>query len=267
MRSLKNPLQTLLQHARKAQRLSQLELALRLDVSQRHVSFVEGGRALPSRKLLLTWLQTLNVPLAERNAALQHAGFAPVFSATPLDDPQMADVRRSLQQLLSTHDPMPALVIGHAWDLLQLNRGAQWLAQTLMPGLFHSASAEPLNMLDLLLHPQGLLSKLLNVADAGADFLTQLRGDLADQPQLAPRVDALAALLAPHTALGRGVTSEASSPLLTLRFASPFGELAFFRMFSTFGSPRDINLSSLRVEHLFAADEPTRKVLIEQVKN
>jgi transcriptional regulator with XRE-family HTH domain len=255
-----------LRSARSQRRLSQLELAMRLGVSQRHVSFVESGRARPSRPLLIAWLQALDVPLALRNRALQYAGFASTFAATPLDAPQMAHVQNSLCRLLSTHDPLPALVIGPRWDLLQLNQGARWLAETLMPGGLPSAGAQPPNMLDLLLHPEGLLRHLVNIADAGTEFLAQLRADLVDQPELAPRVDAFAERLAPHVhTRGKRAESGVPSPLLVLRFATPHGELAFFRMFSTLGSPSDITLTSLRVEHMFAADDHTEQVLRAQV--
>ena len=128
-------LQTTLQTARKSRRLSQLELALRMGVSQRHVSFVESGRAQPSRELLLSWLHELQAPLALRNVALQQAGFAPVYRGSELADAVLAPVRDALAQLLQAHDPMPAMVMDAAWNVLHMNRGAQWLATTLMPWL------------------------------------------------------------------------------------------------------------------------------------
>ena len=130
---LPDSLQTTLQTARKSKRLSQLELALRMGVSQRHVSFVESGRAQPSRELLLNWLHELQAPLALRNAALQQAGFAPVYRSGELADAVLAPAREALGRLLQAHDPMPAMVMDAAWNVLQMNRGAQWLATTLMP--------------------------------------------------------------------------------------------------------------------------------------
>lgn len=109
-----------LQRTRQARRVSQLELSLRLGVSQRHVSFVENGRARPSRDLLTRWLGELDAPLALRNAALLQAGFAPAFRASTLEDPDLAQARAALRQLLNAHDPMPALVLDAQWNLLQL---------------------------------------------------------------------------------------------------------------------------------------------------
>lgn len=120
-------LRATLQTARKSKRMSQLELALRMGVSQRHVSFVESGRAQPSRELLLSWLHELQAPLALRNVALQQAGFAPVYRGSELSDAVLAPVRDALGRLLAAHDPMPAMVMDAAWNVLQMNRGAQWL--------------------------------------------------------------------------------------------------------------------------------------------
>jgi len=254
-----------LKQARQRQAWSQLALSLHLGVSQRHISFVETGRARPSRPLLLRWLEALSLPMSTCNALLQLAGFAPMFSARPLQDSHLEQARTALSHLLQSHDPQPALVIGAQWDVLQLNRGAQWLAQTLMPELFASAPFRP-NMLDLVLHPQGLMRYVINKEEAAADFWAQLRRDLVDQPELAPKVDAFVQMFAPLLqASGNNQGPTFINPLLTLRFLTGHGELAFFRMFSTFGSPHDITLASMRVEHMFPADEHTRAVLQKHV--
>jgi transcriptional regulator with XRE-family HTH domain len=256
-----------LQRARKAQRFSQLELSLRLGVSQRHVSFVESGRARPSRELLLAWLQALDAPLAVRNEAMLQAGFAPVYSAESLAAPALGPARDALIQLLKAHDPLPAMVIDANWNVLDFNRGAQWLLTTLVPWTADLPEGTPLNMLDLLAHPQGLTLPMLNLSEKGPAMLAQLRDEVAAQPSLAPRLETLAALL--HQRLGDSLYSagaHSDAPLLTTQFASPFGELAFFSMFSTFGTPQDITLASLRVEHLFAADAATVALLEAHVR-
>ena len=143
-----------LQQTRRARRLSQLELSMRLGISQRHVSFVETGRARPSRPLLLAWLTALDAPLVVRNAALLQAGYAPAYSAAPLGDPALAQANAALLELLRAHDPMPALVLDAHWNLLHANRGGQWLAATLMPGAVEMLAGAPLNMLDMLVHPE-----------------------------------------------------------------------------------------------------------------
>ncbi len=257
---------------------------MRVGVSQRHISFVESGRAKPSRTLLMGWLQELHAPLAVRNAAMLQAGYAPAFSAAALTDPLLAQANDALVQLLQTHDPLPAFVLDALWNVLHFNQGGLWLATTLMPGLAQGvaervadnvaggvtgAATPSLNMLDMLAHPQGFTQNMVNLHEVGPVLLAHLRDDASVQPALAPKVEAFAALLrdrlgAQHLHSGWPYQT---APLLTARFATPHGELAFFSMFSTFGTPQDITLASLRVEHMFAADAATRAVLAQQVQS
>jgi transcriptional regulator with XRE-family HTH domain len=249
--------------------LSQLELSLRMGVSQRHVSFVESGRAKPSRALLMAWLHELDAPLALQNAAMLQAGYAPAYSAASLDDPALAQARSALVQLVAAHDPMPAMILDAEWNVLHLNRGAQWLATTLVPWLGEALAgstsrgeaAKPLNMLDLMLHPDGICKRIVNLHEVAPTLLAHVRRDAATHPALVPKADALASLM--KTRLGANAVTNAwtpaAAPVLTTRFATQHGELAFFSLFTTFGTPQDITLASLRVEHLFAADEGTRE--------
>ena len=257
-----------LREVRKACRLSQLELSLRLGVSQRHISFVESGRAKPSRELLMAWLQALEAPLVLRNEIMLQAGYAPVYNTTQLDDPTLAQVNDALQKLLCAHDPLPALVIDARWNLLRLNRGSQWLLAILTPGMSNLTDAAPINLLDMLAHPEGLTKPIVNLHEVGPALLTRLRHEASAQPTLTPKVDAFAALL--DTRLGaqhpQKIWSSPKAPVLTTRYATQYGELAFFSMFTTFGTPQDITLASLRIEHMFAADSATYMVLREQVQ-
>lgn len=267
--ALTHTLTATLQQSRKARRVSQLELSLRMGVSQRHVSFVESGRAKPSRELLVAWLQELEVPLAQRNAAMSQAGYAPVYSQLSLQDPPLLPANDALLHLLRNHDPMPAFVVDAQWNLLHVNQGGRWLALTLMPWLAGAlASGAPLNMLDAMCHPQGFTQYLLNLDEVGPTFLAHIRDDASVQPSLAPKAEAFAALLRDklgsqslHTGWPRKV-----APVLTSRFSTVHGELSFFSMFTTFGTPQDITLASLRVEHMFATDTQTKTVLEQQVK-
>jgi transcriptional regulator with XRE-family HTH domain len=257
-----------LRQARKARRLSQLELSMRLGVSQRHVSFVEGGRARPSRELLAAWLEELEVPLPVRNEALLQAGYAPAYGAARLDDPALERARHALDRLLAAHDPLPALVLDAQWNLLRLNRGGRWLAATLAPGLTLPDEGPAVNLLDLLAHPEGLTTRIVNLHEVGPAMLAHLRHAAYEQPSLAPRVEAFAERLRSRLGTGRvqAVWSSPVAPALTTRYATPHGELSFFSMFTTFGTPQDITLASLRVEHMFAADEATRAVIGSSVR-
>jgi transcriptional regulator with XRE-family HTH domain len=256
-----------LRQARKARRLSQLELSMRVGVSQRHLSFVESGRANPSRELLLAWLHELETPLAVRNAALLQAGFAPVYGAAPLADPALAQANGAMTQLLQSHDPMPAMLLDVDWNLLRMNRGARWLALTLMPWAANAPPDASLNMLDLLAHPSGFTQHVINLPEVAPALISHLRAEAAAHPALLPRVEAFVDRVRErigHVDLLGGVPSR-GAPVLTTRFATSHGELAFFSMFTTFGTPQDITLASLRVEHMFAADEATRRVVESQV--
>ncbi|NJM44237.1 MAG: helix-turn-helix transcriptional regulator [Brachymonas sp.] len=251
-----------LQTARKSKRISQLELSLRMGVSQRHVSFVESGRAQPSRELLLAWLSELQAPLALRNVAMQQAGFAPIYSGSELTDAVLSPMREGLNRLLTAHDPMPAMVMDAAWNVLQMNRGAQWMAATLMPWMAQLPPDQPINLLDAMLHPEGMTRQMTNLEEVAPALLAHLRDDASVVPELLPRVEQFAAQI--QQRLGKRALApwpRQMAPVLTTRFATAHGPLAFFSMFSTFGTPQDITLASLRVEHVFAADEATREVI------
>jgi transcriptional regulator with XRE-family HTH domain len=270
MNVLTHTLPITLQQARKVRRLSQFELSMRLLVSQRHVSFVESGRAKPSRELLMAWLQALDAPLVVRNAAMLQAGYAPAYTTTPLADPALAQANDALVQLLEAHDPQPGFVIDAQWNLIHLNRGGTWLVKLLMPWVTDLPASTPLNinMLDALCHPDGFTKNMINLDEVGPTLLAHLRDDASVMPSITPKVEAFATLMRSRCgsqSLHNGWPRHAA-PVLTTRFVTSHGELAFFSMFTTFGTPQDITLASLRVEHMFAANEVTRKVLQQQIK-
>ncbi len=243
-----------MQTARKARRISQLELSLRIGISQRHLSFVESDRVQPSRELLLMWLDELNAPLALCNVALQQAGFAPRYSSRELGDAVLAPALDAVGRLLRAHDPLPAMVLDARWNVLQLNCGARWLVSTLMPWAVnlpaHNSQHQPLNLLDAMLHPEGLLLNMTNLAETAPALLAHLRDDASVTPEISARVELLAQKIQQH--LGKKPLAQwprKMVPVLTTRFATAHGELAFFSMLSTYGTPQDITLASLRVEH------------------
>lgn len=253
---------TTLRQLRNTLRISQLELSLRLNISQRHVSFVESGRANPSRELLLAWLRELQTPLAISNEVMLQAGYAPAYDETSLDDPSLSQANFALEQLLKAHEPTPTFVLDCHWNILRLNHGGQWLAATLMPWTVELMGRSPLNMLDLLIHPEGLSKSILNLEEVASPILALLRHEASIQTSLAPKVEAFVDLLTKK--LGSKIahkTPPPTAPILTTRYDTPHGELAFFSMFTTFGTPQNITLASLRVEHLFAANDETQRIL------
>ncbi len=269
---LSKPFTHLLREARGSLRLSQLELALRIQVSQRHISYVESGRAMPSRPLLMSWLRELQLPLATRNQALMQAGFAPAYSDAPLTDASLKMVHQALATLVHAHDPQPCYVLDVAWNIVQLNQGGAWLAATLVPHLLVPTAGAPMNMLDLLAHPHGLLKKVSNLPEVGPQLLNQLRQEITGHgpkgAELAAKLAQIEALIVQRLGAPKpsGLNLQPVAPVLTTRFATAHGELAYFSMFSTFGTPQNISVASLRIEHLFAADEATGVVMQKQVR-
>jgi hypothetical protein len=207
------------------------------------------------------------VPLAVRNVALDAAGFAPTYTATPFGDAELALAETALRQLLQAHHPMPAWVLDAQWNVLQANQGAQWLIATLAPSSSTATRSGPFNMVDLLVAPEGLLTHIVNLPEVGSAMLAHLRADARAEPALAPKVEALSDALRARLGATAGSPPMArrALPVLPMRLATRYGVLSFFTMLTTFGTPQDITLASLRVEHLFAADAGTAAVLATQV--
>lgn len=249
----------LLRRLRTDRRVSQLALSLDVGVSQRHLSCIETGRARPSREMLLAILDALDAPLAERNDALLAAGFAPAYRARSLEDADMAPAREALTHLLAAHDPAPALVIDGAWDLVQANRGAAALLALM--GADPTSLGPGANLLRATFAPGGLLSAFVNRDEVAAEMWRRAVREAAHLPRLRRVLDELRPLApAGH----RAAVPEA--PMLLARVRTAAGELRFFSTFTTFGTPLDVTVASLRVEHMFPADAPTRAALAAAVE-
>jgi transcriptional regulator with XRE-family HTH domain len=254
-----------MKQARHVRRLSQMELSLRVGVSQRHLSFIETGRAQPSREMLLALLDALELPLAQRNELLMKAGYAPYYPATALDSTDMQPVREALLQLLAAHDPNPAMVLDRQWNLVLVNQGmlALWRTLSGSDALVQAyESGAELNVLDLMLDPNGLQQLLVNRDELLEELHQRVWREVPHEPALQPRLDAFEARVAPAKRRSPHMTATMAppSPVLAARVRVPGveHELAFFSMFTTFGTPHDITAASLKVEHLFPADEATR---------
>jgi len=260
------PLMEILRSARANRRVSQLELAMSLGVSQRHVSFVESGRAKPSRELLLAWLRELETPLEQCNAALLAAGYAPAYGSADLGEESLGPAIAALRLLLSTHEPWPAFVLDAHWNLIDLNTGARRFASLLAVGSTAIPAIGPdraaVNMLDALAAPGGFARHITNLGEVGPALVARLRREARSIPGLAPRAQLVEDMVRAQLGTAQLAKAEYSprAPLLTTRFDTPLGALAFFSMFTTFGTPQDISLASLRVEMLFAADTATSTI-------
>ncbi|MBA3479640.1 MAG: helix-turn-helix transcriptional regulator [Lautropia sp.] len=257
----------LLRQARKSRRLSQLDLALRVGASQRHLSFVETGRSSASRGMLIALADALGMSPAGCNQLLLASGFSPRYGQRPLDDRQMAPVRQALQHLLSAHDPFPAWVLDPCWNLLQCNRGADLLVASIT-GRRLSDQVGQLNVLRAILHPDGLRPAIENFDEVAAHLFHQSRAEAAYTPALAQLLKELEPLW-PASVVRRAAADGSddagsagpAAPVLATTLRTPSGRLSFFSAFTTFGTPLDITVASLRVEHQFPADPQTDRLM------
>jgi transcriptional regulator with XRE-family HTH domain len=257
------PFGELLRHWRQQRKLSQLELALAAAVSARHLSFLETGRSLPSREMVLKLCKRLDVPLRERNALLSAAGFAPVYSERPLEHPALDAARAALQLVLAGHEPSPALAVDRHWNLVLANRAVAPLLAGVDPALL----APPLNVLRLSLHPRGLAPRILNLAQWSGHLLTRLRhqqevtGDAA-LGELLAELEALAAEAGlaerEEEALEEG---GAGGIVVPLRLRVGEETLTFLSTTTVFGTPMDVTLAELAIESFFPADAQTAQAL------
>src|ERR1700712_4271337 len=155
---------------RQRRHLSQLDLAGDAEVSARHLSFVETGRAAPSRDMVLRLAERLEVPLRERNVLLVAAGFAPAFPQRPLDDPALKSARHAIDLVLRAHEPNPALAYDRHWNLVTANR----MVAPLLEGVPQRLLGQPLNILRLAFHPEALAARTVNLAEWCGHLLERL---------------------------------------------------------------------------------------------
>ncbi|WP_433663314.1 helix-turn-helix domain-containing protein [Nocardia sp. CA-128927] len=253
----------LLREWRQRRRLSQLDLALSADTSARHLSYLETGRARPSRAMVLRLCEALEVPLRDRNTLLLAAEYAPAYRESSLDDVNLTSVRSALETMLTAHEPYPAVVVDRLWNVVTGNAAMG----VLMHGIpDHLLLPQP-NVYRLVLHPDGLAARLANrvqvrelflerlarqVGANGDAQLTALYDEVSRYPQLSdppdqPKVDA----------------AQPSPFEVPIRIRTPMGEMSMFSTMATFGAPADVTLSELAIELFYPLDEFTAAALRE----
>lgn len=249
----------LLKHWRAVRRVSQLDLALQAHVSQRHLSFVETGKAQPSRQLLVHLGEVLDLPLRDRNALLQAGGYAPRYPETDWDDPAMAPARRAVEFLLEQHEPYPAVVLDRRWNLVTANQAAgALLSQVASPAALEDSAG---NVMRLLVHPEGLRHAIVNWREVAAELVERVRTEAAGYPDDAD-LQVLAAELI--EAIGPVPERAPDTPLevlipIHLRLADR--DIRTFSMLATVGSALDVTLSELVIELFHPADEASAAAL------
>jgi transcriptional regulator with XRE-family HTH domain len=251
----------LLKTWRQRRRLSQLDLALQSGVSQRHISYLESGRARPSREMVLRLSETLQVPLRGRNAWLVAAGFAPLFQARALDDPHMRQINSALRMMLTNHEPYPAVAVDRAWNIRLANPSFDRLSAWLCADIWSRVCGTPRNLLRLFFHPNGIRPLVTNWAAVAP--LLWCRAERDAELSDGEGVRQILAELRPHQdrRLLSAAEDHALFPVLPLTLARNGVQLSLFTVIATFGTALDITAEELRVESLFPADAATETLL------
>ncbi|HSW16865.1 MAG TPA: helix-turn-helix transcriptional regulator [Ramlibacter sp.] len=250
-----------LRHWRQHRRLSQLDLAHEAAISTRHLSFVETGRAAPSREMVLRLAERLDVPLRERNALLVAAGYAPMYRERPLDDLALLAARQAVDLILKGHEPHPALAVDRHWNLVAANR----MVAHLLVGVDAALLQGTVNVLRLSLHPQGLAPRIVNLPQWREHVFARLRQQIqaTDDSGLAQLMDELRGYPALADADATHLEGEHLGIAVPLMFRTPGGVLRFISTTTVFGSPVDVTLQELALETFFPADEGTAQALRE----
>jgi transcriptional regulator with XRE-family HTH domain len=243
-----------LRHWRTRRRFSQLDLAIRADTTQRHLSFLEQGRSRPGRAIVVRLAESLGLSLRERNELLLAAGYAPIYAESSLDAPELGPVREALERILDGHLPYPAIVARPYGELVAANTAFEVLCEGAAPALLEP----PVNVLRLALHPDGMAHRVENLAEWGRHITGSLRNQVRQSPD--PRLEEFIAEL-------DGYLPDLDAPAEYLGFAVPLrlrvreGELRLITTLTSFATAVDVTLSELRLEAFLPADETTAMIL------
>lgn len=242
---------------RARRRLSQQELSLASEVSTRHLSFLETGRSRPSRAMVLTLAEHLDVPLRERNDLLLAAGHAPAYPRRPLDAPEMAAVRAAVDRILAGHEPLPAVAVDRRWDVVAANAPVL----TMTAGVSPEVLGPPTNVYRLTLHPGGLAPLIVNLAEVAHHLLDRLRRDVEATGD--PDLVALLGEVERYPTV-RGLPPRIDVPsgvVVPFRLRHPQGQLDLFTTVTTFGTPADVTVAELALELFYPLDDATSQRL------
>lgn len=253
---------TLLRQWRSTRGKSQFDLSLDAGVSQRHVSFIESGRSVPSRQTLISLAQALDIPLRERNTLLLAAGYAPIYSESAWNAEEMQSVTSALARMLKQHEPFPAVVMDRHWDVLLPNESA--------PRFFDcfidlSARKSPRNMLHLMFDPMGMRPFIANWDEVAKSLIQRVHRESVGRVIDDKTRELLASLLAypdvksswtSPEMLNAGAATRAM-PVIPISFVKDGATLNYFSMITTVGTPQTVAAEELRIESMFPADDTT----------
>jgi transcriptional regulator with XRE-family HTH domain len=248
------PFGELMREWRQRRRISQLDLALAAEVSPRHVSFMETGRSIPSRTMVMRLAAALDVPPRDQNHLLIAAGLAPVYAERALDDPDMVAVRDGVDKVLAAYEPFPCLAVDRGWRVLRFNAGAAVLLEGVAPHLL-----ELPNALRIALHPDGLAPRIRNLAQWRHHVIGRLRREVAVSGS-----DQLSSLLAELESYPGGFeeTRDLGGVAVPLELCTGDGRLlTFLSTITTFGTALDLTAAELSIEAFLPADQATAAAL------
>jgi len=237
---------------RSRRRMSQLDLGLTANVSARHISFLETGRARPSRSMVMQLCETLDIPRLDRNALLNVAGFAASYTRRELDDSDMTHVRAAVDWTLQRHDPFPALAVDRHWTLVRCNKTAIRLMSPM-------GACEGDSLLDLMTDSDRMSGFIENWPEVARHMIQRFRTEsahLGGDPVLEKAANRLADEFEPHD--GNGVLPA----VIPTRYSAGDVTLSFFSTIAQFGTAEDIALAELKIEMMFPADDTTRDMLL-----
>jgi len=247
-------------HWRRTRRLSQFELSLTAEVSQRHLSWLETGRSQPSREMVIRLADAMEIPLRERNDLLLAAGYSPLYRETALDAPTMAPFLDALQRVLDHQEPMPAIVLDRQWRARRTNKAA---ARMLAMGQMLMGDDMPVgdtpNLAEITVHENGWRRLITNWDQVAFDLLLRLRRDAAAAPDEPTRTllngyaDQVGAMPDPE------ISASALLPVMALEMQLNDTHLSMFSVITTFGTPQDITTDELRIESFYPSDDVTRE--------
>jgi transcriptional regulator with XRE-family HTH domain len=244
----------MLREWRVVRRLSQLDLALQADISARHLSYVENGKAQPSREMIARLSESLAVPLRERNALLVAGGFAPKYAETGLGAPKLAQMRYAIEAVLAKQDPYPAFLLNRHWDVVMANEAGRKLNRFMLGG----RDSKHDNMLRQFFDPDDLRAAVDNWEEIAGHLLRHLHSEVAASPG-----DSKAKALLDEMLAYPGVPAHwryrepgaELAPIMTTSFRRYGVSVNLFSTITTFGTPRDVTLDELHIESCFPLDE------------
>ena len=243
---------TTLRDWRDRRRISQLELALRAGTTQRHVSFMETGRSMPGRTMVVRLAESLELPLRERNDLLREAGFAAAYAETPLDERALAPVREALRHVLDGHLPYPAIVVDRHGDLIAANSAFALLTE----GAAAELLEPPVNVYRLALHPDGMAPRIANLSEWAQHIIERLERENCRNPDAR-----LAGLLAELSVPDRETGTDYVGFAVPMHLRTSRGDMRLMTTVATFATAADVTVAELRLEAFLPADERTASLL------